>query len=58
MVTVKIRDRDTFRLVSRQRAPQVGSTVKYEGRKCLVLAVEYPLKHRVSFPPMISPRAA
>jgi hypothetical protein len=48
MVTVKIRDREQILEVSRQRAPRVGSSVKYQGRKCLVLAVEYPLKHRVA----------
>jgi len=45
MVTVKIRDRDDIITVTRSRAPVVGGYVKYQGRRCLVLAMEITVKH-------------
>lgn len=47
MVTVKISDRGTIRLVQRSKTPGVGTYVKYQGRRCLVLATEFPIRHRV-----------
>jgi hypothetical protein len=45
VITVKISDRGETRTVTRSRAPVVGGYVKYQGRRCLVLAVTYPVKH-------------
>jgi len=45
MITVKIRDRDEIVTVTRSRAPVVGGYVKYQGRRCLVLATEIMVKH-------------
>lgn len=44
MVTVKISDRGVILQVERKICPPVGSYVKHQGRRCLVLAVEIPVR--------------
>lgn len=41
MAKVKIRDRDEIVFIERVRCPKVGTYVKYHGRRCLVLLVEF-----------------
>ena len=48
-ITVKVSLGGEVREVTRTRIPRVGSWVKIDGRRWLVIATQTPVKHRVSF---------
>lgn len=47
MITVRISDRGIIRTVTRSKSPAVGGYVKYQGRRCLVLATEFSIRRWV-----------